>query len=89
MVLVVELVEKMHLASTADPENGRTTRSGEEFAMTQLYLQRFEYRAAAKSEFDQAWGTPSKRLPGAVIGAGPSRAYGTSRPTGPVGAAMC
>ena len=26
------------------------------FAMSQLYLQRFEYRAAAKSEFDQAWG---------------------------------
>jgi hypothetical protein len=25
--------------------------------MSQLYLQRFEYRAAAKSEFDQAWGT--------------------------------
>ena len=23
--------------------------------MSQLYLQRFEYRAAAKSEFDQAW----------------------------------
>jgi len=23
--------------------------------MTQLYLQRFEYRAATKSEFDQAW----------------------------------
>jgi hypothetical protein len=25
--------------------------------MSQLYLQRFEYRAATKSEFDQAWGT--------------------------------
>ena len=23
--------------------------------MSQLYLQRFQYRAAAKSEFDQAW----------------------------------
>lgn len=23
--------------------------------MAQLYLQRFEYRAATKSEFDQAW----------------------------------
>jgi hypothetical protein len=23
--------------------------------MTQLYLQRFEYRAATKSEFDQTW----------------------------------
>ena len=23
--------------------------------MTQLYLQRFEYRAATKSEFDEAW----------------------------------
>ena len=27
----------------------------EELAMAQLYLQRFEYRAATKPEFDQTW----------------------------------
>src|SRR3954451_15962196 len=27
----------------------------EELRVAQLYLQRFEYRAATKSEFDQAW----------------------------------
>jgi hypothetical protein len=31
--------------------------------MSQLYLQRFEYRAAAKSEFDQAWTIALQTLP--------------------------
>jgi hypothetical protein len=39
----------------ADAETGAISAAREEFAMTQLYLQRFEYRAATKSEFDQAW----------------------------------
>jgi hypothetical protein len=34
--------------------NGRRNKR-ERLEMSQLYLQRFEYRAAAKSEFDQAW----------------------------------
>ena len=29
----------------------------EGLAMSQLYLQRFEYRAAAKADFDQTWQT--------------------------------
>jgi hypothetical protein len=38
-----------------DAEISVRATAGEEFVMTQLYLQRFEYRAATKSEFDQAW----------------------------------
>ena len=35
-----------------DAEISVRAAAGEEFVMTQLYLQRFEYRAATKSEFD-------------------------------------
>jgi hypothetical protein len=35
--------------------NQRDGHCREELVMTQLYLQRFEYRAATKSEFDQVW----------------------------------
>jgi hypothetical protein len=52
--------------------------------MSQLYLQRFEYRAATKSEFDQAWGTAlqtfarSGNWGGVEAGVRHVKTYGTS-----------
>jgi hypothetical protein len=56
--------------------------------MSQLYLQRFEYRAAAKAGFrsDLADHTPDICKP--EIGVGSKRAYVTSRATERLGAAM-
>src|SRR6266404_9126660 len=39
------------------PTNGGTTRTEQRLAVSQLYLDRFEYRAAAKSDFEQTWTT--------------------------------
>src|SRR5438045_8725579 len=61
---------------------GKSNR--EVFAMTQLYLQRFEYRAAAKSEFDAAWATAlqtfarSGNWGGAESGVRHIKTYGTA-----------
>ena len=52
--------------------------------MSQLYLQRFEYRAATKSEFDQAWGIALQTFAGtgnyggAESGVRHIKAYGTA-----------
>ena len=52
--------------------------------MSQLYVQRFEYRAAAKSEFDAAWGTAlqtfarSGNWGGAESGVRHIKTYGTA-----------
>ena len=52
--------------------------------MTQLYLQKFEYRAAAKSEFDAAWATAlqtfakSGNWGGAESGVRHIKTYGTA-----------
>jgi hypothetical protein len=54
------------------------------FAMSQLYLQRFEYRAATKSEFDQAWGIALQTFArtgnygGAEAGVRHLKSYGTA-----------
>jgi hypothetical protein len=58
--------------------------------MSQLYLQRFEYRAAPKSEFDQAWGIALQTFARTGnYGGAESGVYGTSRVTGPPGVVMC
>jgi hypothetical protein len=52
--------------------------------MSQLYLQRFQYRAAAKSEFDQAWTialqtfAKSGNWGGAEAGVRHLKSYGTA-----------
>jgi hypothetical protein len=52
--------------------------------MAQLYLQRFEYRAAAKAEFDQTWGAAlqtfakSGNWGGAEAGVRHLKTYGTA-----------
>jgi len=52
--------------------------------MSQVYLQRFEYRAAAKSEFDQAWTTALQTFArtgnwgGAETGIRHVKSYGTA-----------
>ena len=52
--------------------------------MSQLYLQRFEYRAAAKSEFDQAWAIALQTFArtgnygGAEAGVRHIKSYGTA-----------
>src|SRR5437879_13253276 len=52
--------------------------------MSQLYLQRFQYRAAAKSEFDQAWTIALQTFAktgnwgGAEAGIRHVKSYGTS-----------
>jgi hypothetical protein len=52
--------------------------------MSQLYLQRFEYRAAAKSDFDQAWTTALQTFAktgnwgGAETGIRHIKSYGTA-----------
>src|SRR5437660_10579673 len=52
--------------------------------MSQLYLQRFEYRAAPKSEFDQAWGIALQTFArtgnygGAEAGVRHIKSYGTA-----------
>jgi hypothetical protein len=57
--------------------------------MSQLYLQRFEYRAAAKADFDQTWQTALQtHLQKQEIGVGSKRAYVTSRAMERLEAAM-
>lgn len=52
--------------------------------MTQLYLQRFEYRAAEKAEFDQAWAialqtfAKTGNFGGAETGVRHIKSYGTA-----------
>ena len=52
--------------------------------MSQLYLQRFEYRAAPKAEFDQAWGIALQTFArtgnygGAEAGVRHIKSYGTA-----------
>ena len=43
------------IENTCGRKNQRNFDCQGRVCQTQLYLQRFEYRAAAKSEFDQAW----------------------------------
>ena len=56
--------------------------------MSQLYLQRFEYRAAAKSEFDQAWTIALQTFAKRGNWAARKLAFVTSRVTVPLGVAM-
>jgi hypothetical protein len=63
--------------------NGRRTDKGR-VPMSQLYLQKFEYRAATKSEFDQAWTTALQTFAktgnwgGAEAGVHHIKTYGTA-----------
>ena len=58
--------------------------------MSQLYLQRFEYRGAiSKAEFDQAWGAALETFARSNNWGGPRPACVTSRLMAPLGVVMC
>jgi len=54
---LIKSVQRCILRPRKLPYGERHTIEREGLAMSQLYLQRFAYRAGAKSEFDQAWVT--------------------------------
>src|SRR6266566_1479819 len=74
----------MHSRPCNLPARKRQESRREGRGMSQLYLQKFEYRAAAKSEFDAAWATAlqtfarSGNWGGAESGVRHSKTYGTA-----------
>jgi len=81
--IVVDCIEKMHARTNCLPKE-REDNFGGRLAMSQLYLQRFEYRSAPKSEFDQAWGIALQTFArtgnygGAEAGVRHIKSYGTA-----------